>query len=387
MKKAVVLIAALLMVGSLAFAATPSFGMWGRTLFIVAAGSSEAAYEGDVLQGLGPNWDGNGPRMGLHMTFSTDKVEFKYVLYFNGAAATIPAQTYGGNQNINVMSLFGTLKFVPGLLTVLVGLNNGDGWDYFRYENANTSNNINNGNCGRMNGWGLLVAVEPKDSGLTIVGQWKLPVPNGFAWVGYNPPFADGWVIEEIAKNANIGASYQIPDLLKVTLAYVTSPSSTVTVYGANLVNQGGLAPYAEPDHNILLRLQLLAVPGLTLIVEGKVWGFNVGDVINYNAQLVAAYSLDALWIGLGAWYGSVAEVGNFGANLEVKYNLGPITVALGVNFGDNNMDVDGMQLKIMPWVMLNDFNTRIAFEYSMDTDIDTRANWSIPIYFTFSIW
>jgi len=396
MKKAVLLIAALLMIGSMAFAATPSFGIWGRTLFTLAGGTSRTGFE-DIYQGIGPNWDGLGTRLGLHTEFTTDKLGFKIVVYFNGAATNIPSETYGGNQNINVMSLFGTLKFVPDLLTVYVGLNNGDGWDFFRYENANVSNNINNDNCGRLNGWGLLVEVAPKDSGLTIVGQWKLPPPGGFDyWGGVAPPYSSTLTIQETMKNFNLGASYQIPDLMKIVLAYVTLPSSTVTIWsnaGANpegVINDGGIAPTDEPDHNILARFHLQMIPDMTLIPEIRVWGFNVGDDINFKTQLVAAYALGDLWIGLGAWFGMVAEVGNYGINLEGKYNLGPVTVALGVNFGDRDMDADtGMSLKIMPWVLINDFNCRIAFEYYIhDFETSDEDNWwAIPIYFTFSIW
>lgn len=409
MKKAVVLIAALLMVGSLAFAMTPSFGIWGRTLFVLAGGSSEAAYDG-IYQGIGPNWDGNGPRLGLHIEFNTEKVQFKVVLYFNGAMAQPAAANYGGNQNLQVMSMFGTLKFVPDLLTVYVGKNTGDGWDFFRYENANTSNNINNDNVGRMNGWGLLVAVAPKDSGFEAVVQWKMTEPSGFGWAGYGLPFATDLEIGDIMKNIQAGVAYRIPDLLKVQVGYVMLPTggnleaNRVTVwtdtdndnvrdpgeeysFGNGVANgNGGLAPDTQ-DHNIFARVFLLMVPNLTCVLEGRFFGWENADQSNFKVQLVAAYQMDALWIGLGAWYAQVNEIGNFGVNLEGKYNLGFLTAGLGVNFGDSNMDVDGMQLKIMPWVLLNDFGTRIAFEYSMDTDIDTRANWAIPVYFTFSIW
>lgn len=389
MKKAVVLIAALLMVGSLAFAMTPSFGIWGRTLFTVAGGTSRTGFDG-IYQGLGPNWDGNGPRLGLHTTFTTEKVEFKLVLYFNGAQTGKASADYGGNQNLQVMSAFGTIKFIPDLLTVYVGKNNGDGWDFFRYETSATANNINNGNCGRMNGWGLLVAVAPKDSGLTVVGQWKLPNPTGFDyWGGVAPVYATSNTIGEMAKNANIGVSYQIPDIAKIVLAYVTDPS------GGNILGNPGednkLAPFVEPDHNVLLRAHLLMVPNLTLVVEGKVWGLNIeGADLSFKAQLFAAYTLDALWIGLGAEFQMVGGgATSYGAYLEAKYNLGAVTVALAGNFIDTNTEVDGFRIKIMPWVLLNDFNTRIAFEYYIhNTETsDQDSWWAIPIYFTFSIW
>src|SRR4030042_6772196 len=104
MKKAILLIAALLLVGSMAYAA-PSFGIWGRTVFVLAG---QTANNTQIYQGWGPNWMGSGQRMGLHATFTNDKIEFKFTFYMN-------------QTTIAPSNLYGTVKFIPDLLSLYVG--------------------------------------------------------------------------------------------------------------------------------------------------------------------------------------------------------------------------------------------------------------------------
>jgi len=380
MKKAVLLIAALLMVGSVAFSA-PSFGIWGRTVFQLAGGRDDV--DDVIYQGWGPSWLGPGPRMGLHATFSNDKMEFKFTFYMNyqvvqdtdnndGSGATS-----NGPGAIDPVNCYGTLKFIPDLLTVLVGRFDGDGWDNFRKNTANPNSDLHNDDIGRFNGWGVIVSVAPADTGFEAALYMQTPAPN--AYYSSVPFYAGFDLVEDQLQNISIAASYKLPDLLKISLGWVNKPGS---------VKQG--AGYYQ-DNNIFARIELLMVENLTLWVDGRIWGLAGDDNMQMQFVLCAAYKMDALGIYLGAKLG-VPPTGNdyisYAANLEVAYDLGAITIGLIGILEDDNSDFESMKFAVKPYVSLDDFGTRIAFEYISDGRAATTVNyWAIPIYFTFSIW
>jgi len=380
MKKAILLIAALLMVGSLAFAET-SFGIWGRTVFTLAASSN--ATGATVDQSWGPNWGAEGPRMGLHATFSNDKIEYKFTFYFNGAFVSdalnpargadiygTPADTTDDpiidldpNGNLDMVNMYGTLKLIPDLLSVMVGRMDGDGFDTFRKTSPNPNSDVNNDNIGRMNGWGVIIAVSPKDSGFDAALQIKTPTPN-----------EDSYNIANQIYNLNVAASYALPSLLKFTLGFV---------------NQATYDGTANTDYNIFARIELLAVENLTLWVDGRVHGIET-NAIAMKYVLGAGYKMDALGIYLGAYFAIPASPAtnlSYGANLEGQYDLGDVTPGIILTISDGDTSVAGIAFSVQPYVNLDDFGTRIAFELTYDTAGAGTLTWAVPVYFTFSIW
>jgi len=368
MKKAVLLIAALLMVGSLAFAA-PGFGIWGRTEFQLAGGM-----EGDdtIYQGWGPTWSSIGPRMGIHTTYSNDKMEFKTTFYFNGAIWQ--AQTgWPSDAFVEIVNMYGTLKFVPDLFSMIVGKVDGDGFDTYRKNTAHPTADMHNANVGRMRGWGLIFVIAPADTGFDAALQLRTPPPDNNGRYAYD--------IEEQVKNISLAASYKVEDLIKISAGYVN--------YGDAGDAYASVATPDNANKNIFARVELLMVPDLTLWVDARFFGFET-DVFNMEYLLYAGYKMDALALYLGVGLG-VADPDILGlrATLEVTYNLGFLTLGAVLVYVDGNLDVDGMDMSIRVYGLLNDFAVRLAFEYNM---IDMggageTSSWSIPLYFTFSIW
>jgi hypothetical protein len=349
MKKAVLLIAALLMVGSFAFADF-SIGCWGRTVLQLAGGLTG---DSTIYQGWGPTW-GVGPRLNLNTDFTSEKVEFKLTLYYGGSDISNPTAT----------NFYGTLKFVPDLLSVIVGKVSGDGFDTFRKTSPNPNSDMNNNNIGRMDGWGIIVAVSPKDSGFDAALQLKTPDPTD-TQNAYN--------IQDQIYNINVAASYALPDLLKISAGFQNSP--------------GVVFPDASSDYNIWARVELLMVENLTLWVDGRFYGFGTVTAISMQYNLGFGYKMDAFGISLGANFkvpASPATNLSTAANLEVTYDLGDLTLGGIVSFGIPDFSATGMTFGIAPYINLDDFGTRIAFEFNYDTSGSGSYTWAVPVYFTF---
>jgi len=347
MKKAILLIAALLMVGSLAFADI-GFGMWGRTVFQLAGGATGSSV---ITQGWGPNWGGNGPRMGLDLNASGEKMDYKISFQFNGDAVNYP-------------NIYGTVKFIPDLLSVLVGKISGDGWDTFRQTSPNPNSDVNNDNIGRMDGWGIIIAVSPKDSGFDAALQWKTPAPTG-SQTEFN--------IEDQIYNINAAAAYAIANIVKISAGWQSTP--------------GTVNPTNTSNYNLWVRAELLAVENLTLWVDGRFYGFGTVTALSMKYVLGAGYKMDTFAIYLGAFFAVPANSTALamGANLEAIVDLGDISVGGIVKFGIPDFSVTGMTIDVQPYVQLDDFGTRIAFEFGYNTAGAGSYTWAVPVYFTFS--
>jgi hypothetical protein len=379
------------MIGGMAFAA-PSFGIWCRTVFQLAGGVTDGALADDeIFQGWGPGWLQAGGRAGLHATFSNDKIEFKFTFYLNGLQVTdtdTDTDTDGTAPDINTnpsdgridpVNCYGTLKFIPDLLTVLVGRFDGDGWDNFRKISPNPNSDVHNNDIGRFNGWGIIVSVAPADTGFEAALYWKTPAPAN-AGSGYSGiPFFHQYDMTEQISNISAVASYKLPDLIKFTLGYVVLPGAARS------------GPGYFQDNNIMARVELLMVENLTLFVDGRIWGLAGDDNMQMKYVLGAGYKMDALGIYLGAYLGippTGSDYVSFGANLEVTYDLGDITLGLIGKVDENNSDLEGMKITVAPYVNLDDFGTRIAVEIISDDQAGLGSlYWAVPIYFTFSIW
>jgi len=403
MKKAVLFIAALLMIGSMAFAMpNVSVGMWGRTTFALAAGSTDPANTG-VYQGWGPdwgtyywdwnrhevvdpppgtgadalipgyNWTGRGgPRMGFQVDTTGDKAEWHMKIRIDS------------NQVTQLSNAYGVLKFIPDLLTVNVGYICGDGVDNFRKNSPNAVNDVHNSNIGRMAGWGIWIIVAPKDTGFEAVVQWQTPIPgaesgNSKSWkfigsVHYN----ENWDIGGMLLNTNIAASYKIPDIMKITLGTVLVPASE---------GNWGLYP-AQTQRNIFGRIELLMVEGLILWVDGRYWGME-NSTSNMNFVLGAGYKLDALNIMLGVVVG-INPAGDISFDIEpdIEYGLGDITLGFAASIAGSSVSGANLKVNVFPYVALLDGAFRAGFEYTLNT-VDTADfnYWCIPLILTFSFW
>lgn len=344
MKKAVVLGMILLALGTLAYAdASVGFG-WGRTTFTVAGNSGE-----NILSGWGINDFPSAPRENLDLAWSGDHTAFHLTGYLDGTV-------------LSWVGIYGTLKLMPDLFSVMIGRFDNDGWDAFRKTSPHPIRDVNNGNVGRFNGYGIILDVAPKDSGFEAAVMYKT-----------GDPTTDGTeTIEKTLINTNVGFSYTVPNTVKI-VAGSTSGTDNTVVYA--------------PHRDIFGRVELLMVPNLTAWVDVKYTGFDAKPdaVSNINAELAGAYDMKPLTIVMAAVFGSNdvggTSVTSFGVVPEVYYNMGAFTLGVYGNLmvGDSSAISDTMSWAVEPYVKLNDFNTRISVNITKSSD-KGQPNWEIPI-------
>jgi len=359
MKKAVVLGMILLALGTLAYAdASIGFG-FGRTQFVIAQGSDVSG--SDITTGwvgFPPSDWPPAPRENLDIAWSGDHTAFHLTGYLDGTV-------------LSWVGIYGTLKLMPDMFSVLIGEFNNDGWDTFRKTSPHPIHDQNNGNVGRFSGYGVIFDVAPKDSGFELGVMIKTGDPSAKAFKlnalleGQLTADADGSpaTIEETLTNTNIGASYTVPNTVKVVAG-----STTGTLYRAS--------------RNIFGRLELLMVPNLTAWADVKYDGFDLPTkVSNINAELAGAYDMKPMTLVLAAQFGSNDKVTSFTVFPEVYYNMGAFTLGLYASVGasDTSAFSDTMVYVVEPYVKLNDFNTRISFMYKHDAAADL-SQWQIPV-------
>lgn len=386
------------MVGGMAFAApNVSVGFWGRTIFCVAGGTDQDAFD-SIYQGWGPNWgtyDGGwqgapGPRMGLAVGVSSDKLEWHMNFRIDG------------NQLTRLADCYGVAKFIPDLLTMQIGFRNADGLDNFRKTSPNVINDIHNENVGRMEGWGIWLIVAPKDSGFEAALQWRTDVPEGYGLYHNSGAFNScawytDWELVDMIVNLNVAASYKVPDVIKITLGWVSLPDDNESGGSDNTY------PGAYGPRNIFARFELLMVPDMTLWLDARYWGLE-DELSNIKINLGFGYKMGDLNLMLGAAVGIMDEVGTTDSHItfdiepNVEYDLGDITIGLGAGFAGNTLDDSNMRIRGYPYIRLDDFAFTTGIQIIYNTEEGTNTNpssgdnygnfeWYIPIMFTFSFW
>jgi len=353
MKKAIILIAALLLVGSMVYAEA-SFGIWGRTRFNVAAGNQTVTI--DNFWQSWSLWGNNGPQMQFNYSWSNEKMGYTFKIVTNGGGLGTGYDLWGSN---GICKAYGTLKLLPGLFTLHVGYM--QDFDQFRYESGMQVNNTNSDNIGRWNGWGIIAVLAPKDSGFVLAAQFASELGNqNFININLN--------------NMSVAAEYQIPDLLK---------------FQAGFTRSGGKGGGAEfyPDvsgergaYHIFARIHLLAVQGMTLNVTHNMWGLLENNIGYPNIDMRESLSFR---MGIGAFSIAAAadmqitmpkaggtSIIDLVAMLEPAYNLGPITVGVGALLSMNtSVATDSVKIEVQPFIQIPDFSTRIFFDFTMNPD------------------
>jgi hypothetical protein len=406
MKKAILLIAVLLLVGS-ALYAEASFGIWGRTRFALAEGNNTLTlpqtYQDWNLWG---NW---GPQMQLNYSWSNDKMGYVLKYVYNGGGTNSPSGNnqpgagYDGNSwafdyygGSGIQKAYGTLKLIPNLLTLHVGFM--QDYDQFRFEGGAQVNTYNTLNVGRYNGWGLIAVLAPKDSGFVLAVQYRTEQPYPASGNGYG---SSSTLLTDNLNNISVAAEFQLPDIFKVQAGLVRNGNK-----------QGGGETYPNVSlnsetgaYNIFIRLHLLAIQGLTLNVTNGIAGLLESDVgwnnVIIRDTLYARFGIGAFAVAVGAEsvlnspkVSTNNQTFNLGFYVEPSYNLGPITLGLGGLFTLPQSQTvgisttDSMSIQIQPWVLLNDFSTRIFFDFIINPNrisTDSDYAWDLKVDFTFS--
>jgi len=362
MKKAVVLGMILLALGTLAYAdASIGFG-WGRTTFTVASGQSGTGASTDILTGWGIPDFPPAPRENLDIAYSGDHTAFHFTAFLDGTA-------------LSWTNIYGTLKLMPDMFSVMIGQFNGDGFDAFRKTSPHPLRDENNGNVGRFNGYGIILDIAPKDSGFEAAVMIKTgdpsAIPTNFAdplnLIFGSPATGSPATISDTFTNTNVGLSYTVPNAVKVAVG-----STTAQVYHAS--------------RNVFGRVEVLMVPSLTLWADVKYAGFDIQPTAQsiIDAELAAAYDMKPLTIVFAGKFGMSDATGTsvttWSVYPEVYYNLGAITLGLYAKVNGDSVANSGIGYGVEPYFLLNDFNTRISFMYTGSTATGVLSTWRIPI-------
>jgi len=335
MKKVFILFIMLVALGNLVFADV-GFGAWGRTVFSLAQGDDTTDL---ISQSWGPSWSIH--RMGVDFNFTSKFVDYHMNLRTSAASGTADFDS--------LPNMYVTLKLVPDMFTLHMGQFNGDGFDLFRKTSPHPLNDKNNGNVGRMGGVGLIGVVAPKDSGFEAGVMWS------------TPDFGTS-LLEDNANLVDIAAAYTVPGTVKFT---------------AGAMSDG--------VRNIFGRVEILMVKDLTLWADAKYEGLENATPAALSALVAGGYKMDALTIAFAASLamGLDAETMDWAVYPEAYYDLGAVTagVYLGVSGGDALGD--GLGIEAQPYVVIDDFNMRISFDVTYNTDTEAMT-WAIPITVTF---
>lgn len=356
MKKLLVVLLALTCLSALAFAdASIGFG-FGRTQFSVAASSSAAG--ATITQGwsndsVAPDSWPPAPRENLDIAYSSDHAAFHFTGYLDGTVLTWPG-------------IYGTLKLMPDLFSLMIGRFDNDGWDTFRMSSPHPIRDVNNNNVGRFNGWGVILDIAPKDSGFDAAVMYRTGDPT----VGSSIDAFSNTVL-----NTYVAASYTLPNLLKITAGSTT---------------EGALY---FPNRNFFGRVQLLLIPNLTLWADARYFGFDVTPTATSNivAELAGSLNLNPLTIVWAVTYSALETVPGtktsvWAAYPEVYFNMGAITLGLfaGIMGGDLPAVPSGtIGWQVEPYIVLNDFNLRASFHYISSTESGAVSRWEVPVLIT----
>lgn len=352
MKKFLVVLLALACLSTLVYAegSTVGFG-WGRVQFNVASGDSASGSQ--IMSGWanlsGDTWP-PAPRENLDLAYSGNFTSFQLTGYLNGTVLSW--------VNIN-----GTLKLIPDMVSLKIGEFNGDGFDAFRKTSPHPLRDVNNSNVGRMNGWGIIADVAPKDSGFEAAVFYQTGDPTAASSIA---------TLNSTLGNTEVGASYTLPGMAKVTAGAVVG----------NLYNAGAIGY----DRVIFGRIELLMVPNLTLWADVAYDGFDWSPttVSNINAELAAGYSMGPLGIAFAGKFGSndnlVTKVMSWSVYPEVYYDIGPATAGVFVGVSGNDVANSGIGYQFEPYVKIKDFNLRVSFHYIGSTATGAISRWEVPI-------
>jgi len=397
MKKIVLLLAALVVFSSFVYADV-GVGIWGRTVFVAAAGRNVAEGEESwIYQGWGPDW-GGGTMMGIAVWWFNDTMSYHFKMVYHNK-----------NSAVAFTEAWGDIKIMPDMITLQMGYR--EEQDPFRETTPVSAHDMNSSNVGRMNGWGVVVMVEPKDTNFKLGIQWRLPV-GSTSNVNF-PKVLDpaDTAIQNNLNNVNIGASYTMPEMVKITVGSM--------IHCEAWEGDGILWPNTE--RSIFARIHLLMVPDLTCWLLVKYTGleaYTTTYVIDtagteldvtrpwsgLDILLGAKYKMGDISIALGADFNmQMPKADNpiettttsIAVNIDPNYNLGNLNVGavIGLETKMDDDDVDdayGQYIYVEPYVGIPKFNMRIAFLYGMNADLNTDTDdftWSIPVQVDFSFW
>jgi len=327
MKKAVLLIAALVIFGSFAFGQA-TVGAWGRGLFTVLGGGGDNT---DILAGDLVSW-GGAPRIGMTISGTSDNVGFQadFNVDNNGVAA-------GDNQKIWVKPF--------DMLTIQIGQFFDDtlrgnavfgAWNWLRYA---TNNGLVGNYPNSMDGEDSIFVRVWNTNANYLGSNFEIavtPVEGAYIYAAMSQILSSRMSIEAVAALGQYGAGYTIEGIGQIRVQYVGEKSFTAITPSSGYINAA---------------FKLTMIEGLT--VDLGVFYPTEQDQKSYDikAALYASYVMDALTIHVYADMISAKDTDlAFGGALGIDYSLeGGIGINADFRYdndiksGSNDGTVSGM--------------------------------------------
>lgn len=366
MKKAVILILSLVLIGSLTYADI-SFGIWGRTELNLLAGSNVT--DSDIISLWGPDWwtlgyQNHGPYMGMDLSLSNDI--FGYNLSFQFQGWDIFGEAKGDDANFvgaDIRQLNGTSKVIPDLLDLKIGLISEGAYNY----NQPAAGDWGGKKIGDI--WevtSMMWTLKPKDMGLKAMVNYRVPLypdlSNGWQNIGNGAP------VEECIKDIDVCASYVIPQTASITAGTLGSNGSFgdpgrpifghvkfFMIQGLNLELAAQYNLPEDPDvNNPSLFASLAAtysVSGIGIKAAGLIFSYMAEDenvaYLNYRAGLNIDYSISDFWIAMFNIYTHENDQDVLEINPVIKHNPSGIQLGVYINYNLTNPDEGGLTWKV----------------------------------------
>jgi hypothetical protein len=376
MKRALFLSAIMICFGSFIFA-DPYFSLDGRTVFFLVEQQTYNGVTSDVTQGWGGrDWASGGPQIDVGCGWIDKKMEYHFKI-------RLLNNLVDKDNDIIVNEAFAVAKIVPDFFSVSVGYR--QDYDEFRKNTPIETDflglDYSTADAGRMNGWGVIFIVAPKDSGFIGALQYRLPIGTFTGYVDDSNAIdpLDQRLVDNLY-NTSLALSYTLRDLFKLTAG---------SGVGNGDYSSDANALYPNMERNIFLRAELLMVKDLTLWGCGSYAGFEADTPAHANteirATLGASYKISGFKVNMGAELqietpkAGGDSITRYYATLEPTYNFGAITVGIGGQLRNSfrpNFTANPIFL-IMPFVKFNEFNIRTGFNLRLQ---GSNILWAVPI-------
>jgi len=308
MKKAVLILAALCVVSSFAFAEI-SIGAWGRGFFVPAISNGT-----DIMTINQATWWSSPPRIGFTISGKSDNVgvqlDFNADSIFQPGATGDRRLTDGDNQKIWV-KLFNMLTIQIGKFfdDTLRGNAVFGAWNWIRFQGMNGEDTVfarvgldNSSAGGGYATANLELSLAPVE-GLYIFAALR----GNQDLLGYTPLNAGVYQkLADVLAYGQYGAGYTIAGIGTIRLQYMGIVNDVASSSSASVIQAA---------------FKLTAVPGLTVDIGGTIPMVSGAFVSTYDAivALFASYALDALTI-------------NFEGSVQL--NKSPVDMAFEIGAG-----------------------------------------------------
>lgn len=329
MKRALVVLLALVLGAGLLFAADAKWGAWieGDVVLYDNAGN---AY-------IGPNWVGDGEYNTLSLSYAEDNFGFAMTSEF-------PANEWGND----LRDIKGWYKLFDGMLKVSAGkLRIGDYRPTSFVEGTSVVTRIANAE------WGLLVQLMPIE-GLSVGAFVRYPV---------------GKTAQDYANNLAFAASYDLKDLAKVYVQY--RQMWTVPTLPA--------LPYSQKDLGVAVEVK--AIKGLPLLLA---YNIDISTATAaHNVMFSTSYGMDKLSLALDAqvMYSTAFDFGveaNVGYALSDMYKVGA-TIGYATSGGAFFTDL-GTGFGVYPWFNVAVGGGSLNLGFALWTGDPAALEWKIPL-------